>query len=34
VNVTSPAPQIGGGQWQVTMPVDTNTPSTFYRLGR
>jgi hypothetical protein len=31
-NVTSPAPQIVGGQWQVTLPVTANTPATFYRL--
>jgi hypothetical protein len=31
LNVTSPAPQILGGQWQVTLPQPTNS-STFYRL--
>jgi len=32
VNVTSPVPQIVGGQWQVTMPAPVGTNSTFYRL--
>jgi hypothetical protein len=31
VNITSPAPQIAGGQWQVTLPQSTNS-SEFYRL--
>ena len=31
VNVTSPAPQIVGDQWQVTLPPSTNS-SAFYRL--
>ena len=31
LNVTSRAPQIVGGQWQVTLPQATNS-STFYRL--
>jgi fibronectin type 3 domain-containing protein len=31
LNVTSPAPQIVGGQWQVTLPQSTNS-SKFYRL--
>jgi hypothetical protein len=32
LNVTSPAPQIIGGQWQVTVGVSTATNSIFYRL--
>ena len=32
VNVTSPVPQMVGGQWRVTLPVSTNSPSTFYHL--
>jgi hypothetical protein len=32
VNVTSPAPQIVGGQWQVALPNSGSTNSTFYRL--
>jgi hypothetical protein len=31
LNVTSPAPQIVGGQWQATLPQSTNS-SKFYRL--
>ena len=31
-NVTSPAPQIIGGQWQVTLPASGSANSTFYRL--
>jgi hypothetical protein len=31
-NVTTPVPQIVGGQWQVTLPVAASTTSTFYRL--
>lgn len=31
-NVTSPMPQILGGQWQVNLPGDANAPITFYRL--
>jgi endo-1,4-beta-xylanase len=31
-DVTSPAPQIVGGQWQVTLPSDANAGSVFYRL--
>lgn len=31
LNVTSPAPQITGGQWQVMLPQSTNNPK-FYRL--
>jgi hypothetical protein len=32
LNVTSPVPQIIGGQWQVTVGVSTATNSIFYRL--
>ena len=32
VNVTSPAPQIFNGQWQVPLPLSGNANSTFYRL--
>jgi hypothetical protein len=32
VNVTSPAPQIIGGQWQMSVPLTENADSTFYRL--
>ena len=32
MNVTLPAPQIIGSQWQVVLPPSGNTPSTFYRL--
>jgi hypothetical protein len=31
VNLPSPAPQIIGGQWQVTLPPP-NASTTFYRL--
>ena len=34
MNVAVPAPQISGGQWQVTLPVSTETPATFYRLTK
>ncbi len=33
-NVTSPAPQISGGHWQVTLPSSGNAISTFYRLAK
>ena len=32
VNVASPAPQIIGSQWQVTLPASTNADQIFYRL--
>jgi len=32
MNVASPAPQIVGGQWQVTLPQSTDSDPTFYRL--
>jgi hypothetical protein len=32
VNVLSPAPEIIGGYWQVTLPVSASTPAIFYRL--
>jgi hypothetical protein len=32
VNVTSPSPQIIGGQWQAALPAPGGTNSTFYRL--
>ena len=34
VNVASPAPQIIGGQWQVTLPVSVSVDSAFYRLSK
>jgi fibronectin type 3 domain-containing protein len=34
VNVTSPAPQIVGGQWQVALPSSGNGQSVFYRLSK
>jgi hypothetical protein len=34
VNVTSPAPQIIGGQWQVTLPLSGGDNSIFYRLSK
>jgi hypothetical protein len=34
VNVTSPTPQIIGGQWQVTLPAPSSADSTFYRLAK
>jgi arabinoxylan arabinofuranohydrolase len=34
VNLPSPAPQIVGGQWQVTLPLSGGASSTFYRLSR
>jgi fibronectin type 3 domain-containing protein len=34
VNVTSPAPQIVGGQWQVALPLSGNGDSAFYRLSK
>ena len=33
-NVNSPAPQISSGQWQLTVPVNTSTPATFYQLSK
>jgi hypothetical protein len=30
--VTSPAPQMIGNQWQISLPVDSNGVSTYYRL--
>src|ERR1051326_8788145 len=33
-NVASPAPQIVGGQWQVTLSVSTGADSIFYRLSK
>ena len=32
MNVTSPAPQIVGGQWQIALPPATNAGSVYYRL--
>ena len=32
VNVTSPAPQIVGGQWQVPLPQPSNAVPAFYQL--
>jgi hypothetical protein len=32
VNVTSPAPQIVGGQWELALPPATNAGAVFYRL--
>ena len=32
MNVTSPAPQMIGGQWQVTLPPPDNADSVYYRL--
>ena len=32
MNVTSPAPHIGGGQWRVTLPPSTGAGPMFYRL--
>lgn len=34
VNVTSPAPQIVGGQWQVAPPGSGGANSIFYRLSK
>jgi hypothetical protein len=34
VNVVLPAPQIVGGQWQVTLPVSASVDSVFYRLSK
>ncbi|MFO1514119.1 MAG: fibronectin type III domain-containing protein [Verrucomicrobiota bacterium] len=34
LNVSSPVPQIIGGEWRVTLPVSTETPATFYRLAK
>ena len=31
-NITSPMPQIGGSQWQVSLPVSASSPARFYRL--
>ena len=33
-NVASPAPQILGGQWQVTLPVSISAAAIFYRLSK
>jgi glucuronoarabinoxylan endo-1,4-beta-xylanase len=32
LNVTSPAPQIVGGEWQLTLPRPENADAVFYRL--
>ena len=34
VNVTSPAPQIVGSNWQATVPLSGNAGSVFYRLSK
>jgi len=34
VNILSPTPQIIGSQWEIDLPVLTNTDSTFYRLAK
>ncbi len=34
VNVASPAPQITGSQWQVTLPVPADAGSVYYRLSK
>jgi O-glycosyl hydrolase len=34
VNITAPAPQIIGGQWQIMLPASANSDSTFYRLAK
>ena len=34
LNVTSPAPQIVGGQWQMALPLSGNGNSAFYRLSK
>lgn len=32
LQVASPAPEMVGGEWQVTLPVPSDTPATIYRL--
>ena len=32
LNITAPAPQIVGGQWQSILPLNPNNPPIFYRL--
>ena len=32
VNLASPAPQIVGSNWQVSLPIAASNLSTFYRL--
>jgi glucuronoarabinoxylan endo-1,4-beta-xylanase len=32
--ITSPVPQIVGGQWQIALPRATNADATFYRLSK
>jgi hypothetical protein len=34
LNVTSPAPQIVGSNWQLALPPASNNPSAFYRLSK
>ena len=34
MDITSPAPQISNGEWSVTLPLATNTDSSFYRLAK
>jgi glucuronoarabinoxylan endo-1,4-beta-xylanase len=34
LNVTSPVPQIVGGQWQLTLPMSGSSGSMFYRLAK
>jgi hypothetical protein len=33
-NVTSPVPQIVGGQWQISLPASGNAGAAFYRLAK
>lgn len=34
VNITSPAPQIVGGHWQIALPRSADTEAAFYRLSK
>jgi hypothetical protein len=34
VNITSPAPQIIGGQWRIAIPLSGDLGSIFYRLAK
>ncbi len=34
LNVSSPVPQIIGGEWRVTLPISGNAAATFYRLAK
>jgi hypothetical protein len=34
MTISSPAPQIVGGEWRVTLPMPANSSAIFYRLSK